>query len=304
MAATIIPISNIADDRLADYRDIKDQQQKSHFLEGDSTSADPRGHGLFYVEGRVVLHYLVRSTYITKSVLASPTQIQACSDDLALLPDGTPVYEVPPDAIEQIAGFDMHRGLMAVAYRKPLVPWREALGAFASHEAGGSDTRRFAPVVLVLEDLSNHDNLGGLFRNAAALGCRGVMLSPRCCDPLYRRALRVAVGTTLVLPWARCESIQELLSAAHEQGFASAGMTPRGEFTLQTLSAALRNKPTLVLIGAEGPGLTDETLAACAHSCRIPMAAGIDSLSAATSGALALYSFIEHRRSWDCATPR
>lgn len=294
----IISISDITDARLSDYRDIKDQQSAPHFVEqrGDPASSHP---GLFYVEGRVVLHHLVRSAFVTKSVLASPAQIEACMDDLSLLPATTPIYSVQQSVMEQVAGFDMHRGLMAVAHRRPLPDVRTLLQQWAMVKSPAP-----APVALVLEDLTNMDNMGGLFRNAAALGCCGVILSSRCCDPLYRKALRVAVGTTLATAWTRCESIPALLNEAHALGYVSAGMTPRGDFTLTTLSSAVRSKPALVLIGAEGPGLSDETLAACQHTCRIPMAAGIDSLSAATSGALALYSFIEHRRSWDCAIPR
>jgi tRNA G18 (ribose-2'-O)-methylase SpoU len=216
------------------------------------------------------------------SVLATPAQVEANHNDLSLLPHDVPVYTLPHAQMEQIIGFTIHRGLLAIgARRKPLTPGELLTGA-AAH--GG-------PLV-ILEDLSNHDNIGAIFRNAACLGASGVLLSPRCADPLYRKSLRVSVGLALRVPWATAAVWPADLARIHESGFETLALTPNGETNLSDLAllhctASVRNYA--LLIGAEGPGLTHKTLLACRHRVRIPMARGVDSLNAATSCAVSLY---------------
>ncbi|HZW05570.1 MAG TPA: RNA methyltransferase [Phycisphaerales bacterium] len=278
----IIPLCDPGDPRLADYADVKERQLAAEFG-GVGVSGSPGApHGKFYAEGKVVLHHLVRSGHATLSVLATPAMVEVNRGDLELLAPGVPVYTLPHAAMERVIGFTIHRGLLAVGARQRPLSTAELLAGAALH--GG-------PLV-VLEDLSNHDNIGAIFRNAAALGASGVLLSPRCADPLYRKSLRVSVGLALRVPWATAERWPEDLERVHEAGFESLALTPGGERTLTDL-ASDRSKGIIrglaLLVGAEGPGLSGSTLAAARHRVRIPMAGGVDSLNAATSCAVSLY---------------
>lgn len=279
----VIPLTDPADPRLADYADVKERQLAAEFgIQGGLGGSSDAPFGKFYAEGKVVLHHLVRCGHTTLSVLATPAQVDANRDDLALLPSDVPVYTLPHAQMEQIIGFTIHRGLLAIgARRKPLTP-SELLTAAAAH--GG-------PLV-ILEDLSNHDNIGAIFRNAACLGASGILLSPRCADPLYRKSLRVSVGLALRVPWATAAAWPADLARVHEHGFESLALTPNGDVSLADLAGQSSTdsvRRLAMLIGAEGPGLAPKTLLACRHRVRIPMAHGVDSLNAATSCAVSLY---------------
>lgn len=280
-----IALTDPADPRLADYADVKERQLAAEFgaaLPGGTAEAP---FGKFYAEGKVVLHHLVRCEHQTLSVLATPAQVEANHADLALLPAPVPIYTLPHEQMESVIGFTIHRGLLAIGARRKPRTVDELLAEAA--------TRR-GPLV-ILEDLSNHDNIGAIFRNAAALGASGILLSPRCADPLYRKSLRVSVGLALRLPWATADTWPGDLDRVRRAGFETLALTPAGETSLASLAGeqctdSVRN--FALMIGAEGPGLRSETLASACQRVRIPMAAGVDSLNAATSCAVALYELV------------
>jgi len=171
-----------------------------------------------------------------------------------------------------VAGFDIHRGAVAIAGRLPLPPLDRLLDG--------------ARTIAVLEGINDHENLGALFRNAAGLGVDAVLLGPRCADPLYRRSVRVSMGHVLRVPFARLPSWPELRSAL--AGFTVLALAPHPPS--MPLSTVDPSEPRLaLLLGAEGPGLTAEALAAADARVRIPMASGVDSLNVATAAAIALY---------------
>ncbi len=280
-----IPLADPADPRLADYADVKERQLAAEFgaaVPGGSPNAP---FGKFYAEGKVVLHHLVRCEHQTLSVLATPAQVEANAADLALLPPNVPIYTLPHQQMESVIGFTIHRGLLAVGARRKPRTVTELLNEAA---------KRSGPLI-ILEDLSNHDNIGAIFRNAAALGACGVLLSPRCADPLYRKSLRVSVGLALRLPWATAETWPGDLDLVHRAGFETLALTPAGETSLATLAPDQGTdsvRKFALMIGAEGPGLRPETLVRARHRVRIPMAAGVDSLNAATCCAVALYELV------------
>ncbi len=233
--------------------------------------------GRFVAEGEVVLRVLLtRSRFRTEAVLVAERRLEASRDLLALAPDGVPVYAASQDVVDRIAGFPLHRGLLAIGVRgaEP-----DAAGLLA-----GLPSRA---VVAVLVGITNHDNVGGIFRNAAAFGAAAVLLDETSCDPLYRKAIRVSVGGCLLVPFARGGSAARLLDRLDEAGFEALALSPGGRETL----ASVRPPPrAALLLGAEGPGLPDPVLAR-ARPVAIPMAGGFDSLNVATASGIALHHF-------------
>lgn len=269
----ITPIDAIDDPRLADYANVQDAELLQR--------ADPLNPGgLFMAEGEVVFRRLLTSPYATRSVLTTPTRLNTIRDALDTLPDETPIYVTSQSVMNGIVGLNMHRGLLAVGVRGPGIPLTDLL--------------RTASLILVLENLSNHDNLGGIFRNAAAFGVDAVLLSPRCADPLYRKALRVSVGFALHIPFTRLTPWPEGLAGLREAGFSVLALTPDATADdIRTLEGRLRDSPRrlALLLGAEGSGLTAEAILAANMTARIPIVSGVDSLNVATAAAIALYQF-------------
>ena len=257
-----LPITDPADPRVEPYRDIRERDLVGR-------------QGLFVAEGEVVLNLLARSTrFEAVSVLIDPRRRGKLAPVLDLLPDDTPVYLAEQAVLDAIAGFHLHRGILAIGRRcDPLTA--EALLAALPERA----------LVLALVGIANHDNMGGLFRNAAAFGVDAVILDAGCCDPLYRKAIRVSVGGVLTTPFARLDEGADLiglLAAHHLQPIA---LSPAGRMPLARLPVPPR---AALLAGAEGPGLPDAVLARCT-TVGIPMAAGFDSLNVATSVGIALH---------------
>ena len=280
----VIPLADPADPRLADYADVKERQLAVEFgSEGATEVTSPDApHGKFYAEGKVVLHHLVRCDYPTLSVLVTPAQLEVNAQDLARLPETVPIYTLPHQMMEGVIGFTIHRGLLAIGARKKPLTVEQLLTTARQH--GGP--------LIVLEDLSNHDNIGAIFRNAAALDASGILLSPRCADPLYRKSLRVSVGLALRVPWATSQNWPDDMALLHNFGFQTLALTPNGERSLADIANPNRKdyvRAAALMIGAEGPGLRPQTLQAASHRVTIPMAAGVDSLNAATACAVALY---------------
>ena len=261
------PVSRADDPRLADYVALTDPALRR---------ARDRATGVFIAEGRLVVERLLRSRHPVRSVLVTDRGLRALRP--ALEDADVAVYLVDAAVAHAVTGYDVHRGVLAAGQRLPLP---DPAGLLAG-----------AAVVLVLEDISEQANMGAIFRNAAALGADAVLLSPLCCDPLYRRSVRVSMGAVLSVPFTYLEPWPTALTALAEHGFATAALTPAPEAEpLETAAAALvggGGRVALVL-GAEGPGLSPAALARCGRRVRIAMEPGVDSLNVATAAAVALH---------------
>ncbi len=267
---TVETVARDDDPRLAPYRDLPAHD-------------GGRRDGLFVAETREVVRQLVvGARFRIRSVLLTESALGALADCLAARPE-VPVYLAPRAVLQAVVGFDFHRGCLALGER----------GA----EPGLDDLLRPAPRRLVLlEDVSNPDNVGGVLRAAWALGADAVVLSPGCCDPLYRKAVRVSVGAALALPWARVADWPGALGAVRAAGYALIALTPRGRLDVVELEAFAARR-TALLLGTEGAGLCTSTLAAADVTARIPIVAGVDSLNVTTACAVALDRLGGARRS-------
>jgi tRNA G18 (ribose-2'-O)-methylase SpoU len=249
-----IEITNPDDPRLDLYRDVKDR---------DLTGRE----GLFMAEGQVVLERLFASALCdTVSVLTTPERLRSL--DLSDLSDDVPVYVVAQGLMDAVAGFPIHRGYLA-------------LGRYTPPDLSGVLSKPRVRV-LVLSTIANTDNMGGLLRNAAAFGVDAVLLDAQCCDPLYRKAIRVSVGGVFQVPHYRCDDLAATLKA-HD--LAPYGLSPSGKLRLDEVQAEARSA---FLFGAEGPGLSRQLMDACT-TVRIDMHGGFDSLNVATTSGIVLY---------------
>ncbi|RAK50790.1 RNA methyltransferase [Phenylobacterium deserti] len=232
-------------------------------------------------EGRVVLEKLAAAgRHPVRSVLLAEARVEGLADVLAHLPAGVPVYAASQAVMDAIVGFPIHRGILAVGERTPQNP-QALLAALPA-----------ASTVVALSAIANHDNMGGIFRNAAAFGADAVLLDADCCDPLYRKAIRVSVGAALTIPFAVLPRGHDLVQTLAGAGFETIALSPRGEVELHDLVPAPR---TAALFGAEGPGLAGELLART-RSVRIAMAGGFDSLNVATTSGIVLHHLAAARR--------
>lgn len=263
-----IPVDSFDDPRLDPYRNQRDAWLRAAH-NPDSPSVSVGDDGLFMAEGVLVIRALLHSRFPTHSILATPERLPAIEADVAARAPQAPIYLAPRPLLERIVGFDLHRGLLAAGHRLPPPPAADLI----------ADTR----LLVLAEDLSNHDNVGGLFRTVAALlgPGAGVLLSPRTCDPLYRKALRVSMGHALTIPFATLEPWPEALSAVARAGFRILALSPAAPTSAHRLSIGARDR-VAVLVGAEGPGLSPETLSnlgPAVEPVAIPMHPGVDSLN-------------------------
>ncbi|MDL5350119.1 RNA methyltransferase [Microbacterium sp. zg-YB36] len=268
-----MPIERIddpTDPRLADYRDLTDVALRRVL--------EPEG-GLYIAESAKVIARAVAAGHRPRSVLVQEKWLE----DVREVAGDAPVYVVPPEVAEQLTGYAVHRGALAAMHR-PAEP------AVADVVAG-------ARLVVVLEDIVDHTNVGAAFRSAAALGADAVLVSPRCADPLYRRSVRVSMGTVFQVPWTRLPEWPEARGILHEAGFHLAalaladGAVPLDEF------AAARPERVALMLGAEGDGLSRRALEAADTVVTIPMFGGVDSLNVAAASAVALWSLTHDGRS-------
>lgn len=272
----IIRINDASDPRVEAYVSIRER---------DLTN----GHGgRFIVEGKVTLEALLtRSRFAVESLFLCETRLAPLDALLAQVPGGVPVYVAAQGVMDAVAGFPMHRGVLACARKGEHVPPADFLSGLASgaSSSGFAQDERRTSTLLLLSELSNHDNVGACFRNAAAFGADGVLLDAACCDPLYRKAIRVSSGSALWLPFSQGGTGAGLIAAAEGTGHEVWALTPRidGE-PLPSLKVPER---VALLMGAEGPGLPAEMIAR-ARPVRIPMAEGFDSVNVATAAAIAL----------------
>lgn len=231
--------------------------------------------GLFIAEGETVLRAFVRDAPgRVVSLLIDPKRREKLGDVFAGLPEDVPVHLADQAVLDAIAGFHLHRGVLAVGRKPTPVSAADLLGALPARA-----------VVLVLCGVANHDNIGGIYRNAAAFGADAVILDADCCDPLYRKAIRVSVGAALSTPTARLDRGEDIADLLARTGFEALALTPSATEVLARLRPAPR---TAVLLGAEGPGLSPQVMAR-ARTVGIPMANGFDSLNVATTSGIVLH---------------
>ncbi|MEW6319714.1 MAG: RNA methyltransferase [Acidobacteriota bacterium] len=260
----MIPVSHFDDPRLAEYAAL-------------GAPAVLRGRGLFVAEGRLVVRRLLALPRFTiRSVLVTTAAWREMTATLQPAAARIPVYVVPQEVMNGVTGFNIHRGCLAIAERPPDVPL-EALPL------------RTARRLLVLEHVSNPDNIGGLFRSAAAFDVDAVVLGPACGDPLYRKAVRTSMGATLVVPFASAGNWPGGLETIGASGIEVLALTPDGDTRLVDVPCDL---PRLALVaGAEGSGLSAEALARCRRRVSITMTGRVDSLNVATAASIALHHF-------------
>jgi tRNA G18 (ribose-2'-O)-methylase SpoU len=265
--STVIAIDDPDDPRLADYREVRERDLVGR-------------RGSFIAEGQVVLEKLIRAgRHPVRSVLVANKRRARLEPLLTGLGEAVPVYTASQAVMDAVVGFPIHRGILAAGTR-----------CETDAETLLRDLPREA-LVMGLVGIANHDNMGGLFRNAAAFGVDAVLLDDGCCDPLYRKAIRVSVGAALTVPFARAGGADELAARLAGQDFCVLALSPRGETDVADLEPAAR---TAVLFGAEGPGLPDAVMAR-ARTVRIEMAGGFDSLNVATTSGIVLHQLVAQR---------
>ena len=257
-----IIIDDPEDPRVAAYRDIRER---------DLTGRQ----GLFIAEGEVVVRGLASAASRCRplSLLLAEKRVTALTDVIQALPPATPVYVARQPVLDRIAGFELHRGILALG-EKPAPPSLAELLA---------DVRP-QDVFVVASGIGNHDNMGGLFRNAAAFGAKAVLLDATCCDPFYRKAIRVSVGAVLRTPFAVAEA-EVIVDALQQASIEVLAMTPSAT---ERLSDYRRTGPVALVLGSEGPGLPRTLIDRC-RPIGIAMAGGFDSLNVAATSAVVLH---------------
>jgi tRNA G18 (ribose-2'-O)-methylase SpoU len=263
-------VESLDDPRLADYRHVPDPELLR------------RGE-VFVAEGRLVVRALLASSpFRTRSVLLTENAFHALADVIERRLASLPVFLVEQGTIEALTGFNIHRGCLALGERPPRATVDDLLTRLPT-------ARR----LVVLERIANADNMGAIFRNAAAFGADAVVLGPGCCDPLYRKAIRVSMGAALRVPFARADDWKADLERLRAAGFTVAALvTDEGaEDVSPYASAFLAGGKLALMAGSEGPGLTPEALAHADVTLRIPMVPGVDSLNVATATGVALHRF-------------
>jgi len=261
--AHLTHVDDAEDPRLDDYRDLRDVTLRKH-LEAE--------HGLFLAEGEKVVRRAVQAGFPVRSFLMTPRWLDGLADVLSR--SDAPCFVVSEALAEQVTGFHVHRGALASLERLPLPSVPEVLEG--------------ARTVVVLEDIVDHTNVGAAFRSAAALGIDAVLLSPRCADPLYRRAVKVAMGAVFTVPYARFPDWYGALPLVAAAGFTTVALTPAAD--ARDLEDAVRGLAKVALVlGSEGHGLSPRWEGAADQRAVIPMRPGIDSLNVAAATAVACY---------------
>jgi tRNA G18 (ribose-2'-O)-methylase SpoU len=264
----LVPVHRFDDPRIADYRSVPDPELL-------------RRRGLFVAEGRLVVRTLLTSSrFQALSVLVTETARRSLESVLALRIETLPVYVADRSLLAEIVGFNVHRGCLALGARPVETPVADVLASLPD-----------GALVVVLEGVGNADNVGGVFRNAVAFGADAVLLGPGCCDPLYRKAIRVSIGGTLRMRFATIPGWPDRLEEVRRAGFTLAALTPDADAEdIAGFSRRFDRRGRLaLLVGAEGAGLSPEAKAAADLRVRIPMAPGVDSLNVATASGIALH---------------
>lgn len=263
----LIEITDPGDVRIAEFTSIRER---------DLTGRQ----GQFIAEGTVVLSMLAKAhagagPVKAEKLLLLQNRVAGLSDLVAQFPENVPVYVAETAVLDAIAGFHLHRGVLALGRRAAPPELSDLIAALPEHS-----------LVLVGCGISNHDNIGSLFRNAAGFTADAVLLDETCCDPLYRKALRVSVGSVLTVPYARRGGAQEVLGALAQAGFEIWALSPSGTVEIGAIAPGRR---IALVMGTEGEGLPPDILARF-HSARIAQAPGLDSLNVGTASGIALYN--------------
>ncbi|OYN88267.1 TrmH family RNA methyltransferase [Parenemella sanctibonifatiensis] len=267
-----IAVTTAEDPRLADYVRLRDTQLRHH-LEAE--------RGVYIAEGEKVIRRAAEAGGTPRSFLLAGRWLPGLADVLAKWP-GVPVYVGDEAMIERLTGFHVHRGALACFER----PEPRTVADLLAGELAGRTRSRIA----VLEGLVDHANVGAIFRSAAALGVDAVLVTPRCADPLYRRSIKVSMGTVFQVPWVRADPWPAAIGQLQDAGYVVAGMTlGEGAITLDELVAADHPKLALVF-GTEGHGLTPKADSLLDARVTIPMMHGVDSLNVAASSAVAFWA--------------
>jgi len=268
VTANIVDVTDPADPRLDDFRDLNSVDRRPDL---------PSGKGLVIAEGVLVVQRMLASRFIPRAMLGTDRRLGELADELEFV--AAPYYRVEPDVMAEVVGFHLNRGVLASASRPPELTVAQVLEG--------------ARTVAVLEGVNDHENLGSIFRNAAGLGVDAVVFGMGCADPLYRRAVRVSMGHALLVPCAWTANWPQDLQVLRDNGFRLLAMTP--DPTARPLARAIEevaDRKVAILVGAEGPGLTEHAMRASDMRVRIPMSRGTDSLNVATAAALAFYDRI------------
>ena len=261
----VIDITDPDDDRVDDFRDLHSVDRRPDL---------PTGKGLVIAEGVLVVQRMLGSRFTPHAFLGTQRRLTELAAGLAGV--RAPFYRATAAVMAEVIGFHLNRGVLGAARRPSELTTAEVL----------ADAR----TVVVLEGVNDHENLGSIFRNAAGLGVDGVIFGTGCADPLYRRAVRVSMGHALLVPFARTQRWPGDLELLRDNGFRLLAMTPdpRAD-TLAGAMGALAGQKVAVLVGAEGPGLTETAMRASDVRVSIPMSRGTDSLNVATAAACAFY---------------
>jgi tRNA G18 (ribose-2'-O)-methylase SpoU len=273
---TLIRIEDPADPRLSDYTGLTDVARRSKH--------EP-SMGIYMAESEMVIRIAVEAGHQVKSLLMAERWMEPLAD---LLPGigadeagETPLYVADYETLEQITGFNVHRGALAAIYRPTLLTLEELLDSLAAITS---------PRIAILDGLVNHTNVGAIFRSAAALGADAVLISPACADPLYRRSIRVSMGTVFQVPWTRFESWTVLGEALRSRGFAVAALALSDDSVeIEEFAESAPDRLALIL-GTEGTGISAEARGICDAIVRIPMRADVDSLNVAAASAVAFWA--------------
>jgi tRNA G18 (ribose-2'-O)-methylase SpoU len=257
-------IQDASDPRVASFRDVPDAERL-------------RSQGLFVAEGRLIVARILEAPrHRVRAVLVNDASYRELVTAFARLPGDVPIFVADRRAILDLTGHDLHRGCLALVERP--------LAASAAAVLASAET------VVILEGVSNADNVGGVFRNAAAFGA-SVLLSPACCDPLYRKAIRTSMGAVLRVPFARLDEWPSALAEVRAAGFTMAALTLREPAeTLAMFARRPRDGRLAWLVGTEGAGLSDAVEAAADHRVRIPISRAVDSLNVAVAVGIALHA--------------
>ncbi|MEV4127686.1 RNA methyltransferase [Nocardia sp. NPDC049707] len=260
--AEVIDIDDPTDSRVDDFRDLKSADLRPDL---------PGRKGLVIAEGVVVVQRMLDSRFRPNALFGVEKRRAELAAELSGI--DVPYYRTTAEVMAEVVGFHLNRGVLAVA-RRPA-------------ELSVADVIERARTVAVLEGVNDHENLGSMFRNAAGLGVEAILFGDRCADPLYRRAVRVSMGHVLRVPFAQLPKWPEGLDMLRSKGFQLIALTPNPAAV--NLATAMTGERVALLLGAEGPGLTEEAMRATDIRARIPMSPGTDSLNVATAAAMAFY---------------
>jgi tRNA G18 (ribose-2'-O)-methylase SpoU len=263
--AGVIPIASLDDPRVADYRRLADPDAL-------------RRAGLFVAEGRLVVRRLIASSrFKTRSILVTDAALDALGQAIASAPRDVPIFVADQKTMNAIAGFNIHRGCLALAERP---------SPMTIDDLPLDTVRR----LVVMEGVNNPDNVGGIFRSAAAFGVDAVVLGPDCSDPLYRKAVRTSMAATLAVPFADAGPWPEAIHVIRQRGLRVLALTPAADATpIHAVESDLER--VAILVGAEGEGLSAEAREAADERVTIPMSGPADSLNVTIAASIALFAF-------------